>query len=184
MYGETVSGRPDQGVILADLYFYAIDARLDGLVVTPRCDVEQQKADFLTVCAVKDAESTVRSLLAGGWSKMLDPEGQLMDSPGRNKMSDLRANLVRLMRQEIPRFQWLPPYAPRPSSLADFQLVQSFQHDELQGIDRLAQLGSPYAEQVLARYVAYMGRVGVNDPSEAELTALVEQLVSAIFPSL
>lgn len=40
-------GRVDQGDILSDIYFPAIEAHVNAVIVTPTCDLEHDKAQFI-----------------------------------------------------------------------------------------------------------------------------------------
>ncbi len=187
MYLDVVPAVIDQGVILAEVYLYVIDAACDAVVLTPRCDLElrdgERKAQYLTVCAVRPAELVMRELVRTGWGNMLGSDGEFLQSPGANKAGNFKQSIRKLVTQNVPRFHWLSPYADRPLSVADFQMLGTFRPIELEAKARIAALRSPWAEEVLSRYVAHMGRVGVEDRSDAQIGAERRSHLRGLLPA-
>lgn len=79
----------------------------------------------------------------------------------KNVLTDLLKNNRRSGQGE--RFHFLPEAFTVPNLLIDFQAALSVPLSELQDVQRLAVLDSPYAEALIARYVRYLGRVGTLD---------------------
>lgn len=174
MYTIDAPSTLDQGVVLRDVYFYADDEKLFGLVLTPRCDIEQSKADFVQLCALYPMYQFIQAMLNSTWSKLNDP----------TKVADLRGQIRNLAKQRIPRYHWFDPLpGTQVPLIADFQHIASLLLHDLGDIELVAELASPFREQVPTRYAAYMGRVGVPDSPEADRERWVEVVITSIFPS-
>lgn len=187
MYVPTPSATLDQGVILKELYFYGSDVSRPGVVVTPTCDIEQGKCDYVQVCALWDAWEVVDGLLHGAWSgmKLVQPSGALAAGPlGKDKRSNLEGQIRRLVTQQFSRYHWLnPPPGTTVPRIVDFQQLASIGINEVAGSTIVAELRSPYREQLCARYAAYMGRVGTEDPSSGDVSTWIQQGIDRLFPS-
>jgi hypothetical protein len=176
----------DQAVIISDIYFYSIDETLPGVVVTPTCDFANQKCELAHVCAVLDAWQVVAALLRGAWSNMglTQQSGALIAPPlSAGKRKELANQIRQLATQRYPRYHWLSPLPNRTiPQIVDFQLMASVPIAELQRATVIAELASPYREEVAARYSAYMGRVGTPDYSQQQLDAWINQGIDSLFP--
>ena len=169
------------------LYFYATDETNLGLVLTPACDFEQRKVELVQLCLLRDAFQTIEALIRWDWKGMglVNAEGNLIPGPlGKTKEKDLSSSLRQLIHQRFPRYHWLPPLqgSQRPI-IADFQVVASLHHEELESTNIVAALESPFREAVPARYAAYMGRVGTPDYSQADIDSWVGGAVAELFPT-
>ena len=58
---------------------------------------------------------------------------------------------------------FLPAAPTIPDFLADFQRLRSASRAELDGMQRIASLVSPFAEAMVSRFIRYFGRVGTDD---------------------
>jgi hypothetical protein len=54
----------DQGDVVEALYFAALDAMRPGILVTPACDIEQDKVDLWTFVALYQDVEVARALVA------------------------------------------------------------------------------------------------------------------------
>ncbi len=150
MYLTDTPDELDQGVILSDVYSYALDAEGLGLVVTPTCDFAQEKADFVQVCTLIPAEDFLRDLLKGHRRKAaaFDENDQFLPWSEWNpsKQGEFGATVKNLARQSLPRYHWLPPVPGQALPLvADFQQVTSHLTEEIEaGATFLARLAPSY----------------------------------------
>lgn len=188
MYRPALPPEIDQGCVVANAPFYAIAARREAIVVTPRCDIEH-KLDFLTYCALYRLDEFVRGQLAGSWNdgKLLDAVGAFRPTAAKNERNGLRksvrGDVDRVSQGKYSRYHWLDPFDGGEPRIVDFQLVQSLQAEEASALVLLSALTEPYWEQVASRYAAYMGRVGVPDPDNAtrddQVSGVIEKLLGA-----
>jgi hypothetical protein len=177
----------DQGVIVEGVFFYATSEFLPGFILTPACDLEQGKAELVLSCAGRDPLELVKDFLTGDWARLglSTPEGEIVSTLSGKKSRRLRHNIDELMTQRYPRYHWLDPLPGTQRALVlDFQMLSTLATDELKNSKLLAQLRSPFREQVPARYAAYVGRVGVPDTSEEDLKRSIDALITQIFPTV
>ncbi len=152
MYTSNLPSRIDQSVVLRDIYFYGLDRKEFGFVLTPTptCDFAQDKAELIHLCAMFTAASVIEQLRKTTWEKLAPKE--------------LKNQIKQFITQRLPRYHF---FAPLPGMvvplLADFQVITSLPLRELESLEIVAELESPFREQVPARYAAYMGRVGTPD---------------------
>lgn len=134
-------------------------------VLTPSCDLAQEKADFVLLSKCKKLADTL---------------------PGQNAKASLVANadvsatttdkLKKIMSDNwtpVDRHKYLPGTSFLPDLVIDFQDVftvekVAFLSDE-EGYKRITSLDSPFAESLQAKMVRYLGRIGTPD-IDADLT--------------
>jgi hypothetical protein len=144
----------DQGDFVEAVYFAALDRSQPGVLPTPACDIALEKTSFWTFVALFPDEEVAAQLN----SKALD----------------------QLVKQKLPRYQWFPAVdGLLPAMVADFAIVSSVPVDEARPKRRIASMISSWREQLPARFVAYMGRVGTVDLPAGELKANVDRLANA-----
>lgn len=180
--------RIDQSVILESVYFYALDDHFRAVVLTPACDLEQGKAELITVAALVNAWDLVAELLATDWVKqgLTEESGRLVDrsrlSSGNQKW--LAGQLRRMMKQQFPRYHWISPQTDSDAPfVVDFQIVGCLAMEEVEPITRLGVLVSPYREQLPSRYAAYMGRIGTPDLEPEVAEREIQAGIDVLFPA-
>jgi hypothetical protein len=165
----------DQGDVVEGVYFAALDATRPGVLVTPACDIEQEKVDLWTFVVLYKDEEVAQALLAKdleGWRK----GGGTLTKGQR----DAVAKKVReLIDHRFGRYHWIPVgIADHPAHVADFSCVSSLPADEVRkDARRVAALTSSWREQLPARYSSFMARVGTTDFKREELDPQVERIV-------
>lgn len=149
----------DQGTLVEYDLFQPIYAGSAAIVLTPRCDIAQDKAEFLTLAAV------VPSLV------LLDQWETLPER--RNQLSGI-------MDDRPARWHWLAPDTAFPyGAVIDFQLVASSASDDLIGATILCALAGPWREHMASRYAAYASRVGIPDVPRAEIRLVRDEILKA-----
>src|SRR4051812_28826256 len=107
--GPGIEPRPhwDQSDIADGIYFAALDQKLPAVLLTPACDIEQEKVSLWTLAALFPDAEVVRQLFASeiaDWSR--DAGGRLELSKG--KRETLRKKVWQLVDHKFPRYHWLP----------------------------------------------------------------------------
>ena len=149
----------DQGALVESDLFQPIYVDSAAVVLTPRCDIAQDKAEFLTVAAVVPALVLLRN-----WKTTRDRRNQLSG----------------IMDGRPARWHWLAPHEAFPEgAIIDFQLIASIDPETLIGASILCALASPWCEHMTARYAAYASRVGVPDVSKSETARLRNEILQA-----
>jgi hypothetical protein len=135
------------------------------LVLTPSCDFVQKN----------NAENVVlaRCVPLIGSSEYKKVQTNELDTGDlKSLMNNRRA------KGQPERFHYLPGLPEvLPHLIADFQQLHTVARADLDGLDRIGHLASPYAESMVARFVRFFGRVGVEDP---DIPALVSDVLAII----
>ena len=126
------------------------------IVLTPACDFEQNKADFVLLAK---ASSLVDH------SKYKEWEAATGNKEG-DKWASLRQNVL---MSTNGRFYYLPEFRDIPDLVVDLQQVVSVKTEELSAYRAVAALSSPFAEALLVQHSHYRGRIGVPDLNTAIL---------------
>lgn len=120
------------------------------LLLTPTCDIHQNKADYvlLAECLPADEHPDVKAWRDRG------------NSSDRAAMKGL---LTHKTGGQDDRKLYLPGVLRLPDLAADLQRVASVPRADLDGMEQVASLDSPFAEAAVGRFVRYFGRVGTPD---------------------
>jgi len=164
--------RVDQGDVFGDICLPAIEARVTAIVVTPTCDVEQNKAQFVKFISTVELTFVIKIIVDSvGIDESVFTSGDVISKSQYN-------NLIKVLRKNttgdfLPRYYFLPEYSGfLPALYLDFQrvFVVPFQQVAQEYLaNRIAKVASPWREQIVARYAGYSMRVGTPDYSDDEL---------------
>lgn len=169
----------DQGDIVDGVYFAAFDKKMPGVLVTPACDIAQEKVDLWTFVGLFPDIDVAKASVAKELEEWNLPPGT---PPSRKQRSSLAKALGFLIAQRLPRYHWIPVTIGEVTGhVADFTCVTALPAAEVKGgAKRVATLLSSWREQVPARYAAFMARVGTVDFDDATVNAEIERLVSGV----
>lgn len=121
------------------------------LVLTPSCDFEQVgrlSSVLLAQCVPLSSEPEYAKWKANPATNV---------DPLRAVIGDNR------QKAQSERFKFLPGTFFFPDSVVDFQKLRTVSPNELNALEVVASLDSPFAEAVLARFSRYFGRLGTPD---------------------
>ena len=129
------------------------------VVLTPSCDLVQDKADFILLSKCADLKSTPQ------WGAIKDALEQ--NAQPSNTAKNSLKELMRDNSKPVDRRQYLPGTSFLPDLVVDFQDLTQVKRSDLIGENvaylRIASLDSPYAEELQAKMVRYYGRTGTPD---------------------
>jgi CheY-like chemotaxis protein len=152
---------------VADLYRERVEAEADAdhwwLVVTPSCDLQWDKAEFVVLAACTAIRRDQR--ITNWWASD--------NSDNRRAVRDLVAHNT---GGQHDRNLYLPAAPTIPDLIVDFQRLRSITTNELSEMERVASLVSPFAEAVVSRFTRYFGRVGTDD---LDVDAIMARLKNA-----
>lgn len=175
-YSTPDSSAPiDQGDIFCDLYFAAVDSRTNAIVITPTCDLVQDKAHFIKLVVVVPLEKVVKIIADSvGINEELFHSGKEITHKQTNNI--LKALDRNIDGSFLPRFYFISEFEGIfTHSYVDLQQVFVIPKIQLYSdyIDsRIAKLKSPWREQIVAQYSGYSMRVGVPQYSELEIRSI------------
>ncbi len=167
----------DQGNVFTDIYLPAIEARVTAIVVTPTCDLEQDKAQFIKFISTVELTFVIKIIADSvGIEESVFTSG---DAISRGQYN----SLIKVLRKNttgdfLPRYYLLPEYPGLlPALYLDFQrvFVVPFQQVIQEYLtNRVARVASPWREQIAARYAGYSMRVGTLDYLDDELRTVLD----------
>ena len=139
-----------------------------SILLTPSCDLvpSQEKAEWalLAFCEPLDGQPEFKN-----WKLKLS-------NPTTNtKEEKLLRSLLRNNPQgrQSGRFHFLPGVLTIPNLLMDLQRVTTIPRAELDTLEKIASLDSPFAEALLAQFARYFGRLGTPD---LDVPAIIHRL--------
>lgn len=169
--------RVDQGDIFSDIYFPAIEAHVNAVIVTPTCDLEHDKAQFIKFISTVELTFVIKIIAdsVGIDESVFTSEGVISIGQYDSLIKVLRRNTT---GDFLPRYYLLPEYPDLlPASYLDFQrvFVVPFQQVIQEYLtNRVAKVASPWREQFATQYAGYSMRVGTLDYSDDELRTVLD----------
>ena len=145
----------EKSPLTGDLYRGLIGQR-DGywILLTPSCDVVKgrEKAEWVLMapCVLLTEEQEYKD-----WH----------NNPSNTKKKKLESLLSnnRSHGHQPERFYFLPGPLDLPDMVADFQQLVTLPRSQMESLERVASLDSPFVEALLARFTRYFGRLGTPD---------------------
>ena len=122
------------------------------VILTPSCDLVQNKAEFVVVA---------KCLLLDTFSQYTDWRA---DQSNSNKASDLKNLLKSRPRgKQHDRYHYLPAAWDVPNLMVDLQRTLYIPYDQLASYRKVGSLDSPFSEALSNRFNRFIGRVGTPD---------------------
>lgn len=166
----------DQGDVFSGIYFPAIDTRVNAVVITPTCDLVQNKAHFIKFVSTVPLELVIKIIAdsIGIGESSFRSENQISRTKHRNILKVLRRNTT---GDFLPRYYLLPKYEEilLPSYL-DFQRVfvlPYLQVKEEYQDNRVVKISTPWRESITSQYAGYSMRIGTPDYTDDELNNIL-----------
>jgi len=125
-------------------------------LLTPSCDIAHDKAEkaLLALCQPLEEFDEYQN-----WS------GRLSESSNKKKraLEGLLTDNRRVSGGQPERYHCLPAALLVPGLVVDFQQLVTLPRRELDTLERIASLDSPFAEALVSRFIRYFGRLGTPD---------------------
>lgn len=124
------------------------------VMLTPACDLVagRVKADYVVLAT---CQLLAEEIEATAWME------DTTSSSKRKKLDALLKN--NRADHQADRFHVLPPVWDIPGLLVDFQRIVHVPYRSLALFTRLGTLDDPYAQELIARFGRYVGRLGTPD---------------------
>jgi hypothetical protein len=168
------SGEIDQGSVL-DGVPWGLEAPPLGIAITNTCDLEHDKADFLTLAALKPARDIIQA--SKEFRNKLDgAQGEALKRRAWDSLVELLEDFIH--NASVRRYYFVDGRAALDLDplFVDFQHLISVPIAQARSLPQMAMLGSPDREKLVVHFAAYSSRIGADrQPSGnvAELTALL-----------
>ena len=143
--------------LTGDLYYGTIDnMEAYWLLLNPSCDMVQGrvKTDCVAFCKCVRLEDQPEY---HEWREGLPQSKKEV----LKNLSDLLTNNRREGQRD--RYYCLPAALELPNLIVDFQQLVPLNFEKLKDLERKASLDSPFAEEIVSRFVRYFGRIGSPD---------------------
>ena len=166
----------DQSQIFDNVKFSAVKEDLFGILLTPVCDISQDRVSFYKFCPVLPFKVIFFQKLKDDIN--VSYEDFINSTYGSKKKDRILQYIPRVLNNQFDRYHWLGKLPNEEDYwLVDYHLVEtlSVEQFELIRVNRLYKLLSPIRESVLSRYSNYSGRVGLpsEEKERVELSAKI-----------
>jgi hypothetical protein len=151
-------------------------------VLSPECDLEQRKSEFVVMVAEGDKTAAIKEILS---SHNLTDDNWKGLKPHSQKRDKVRARVLEQINGKIgARWFYVPPSSASGLIVFDFQKLHSVSAEKIPALceARIAVLRSPFKESLVTRLYSYLTRVGTADEYKKPLAELVLNATGLIFP--
>ncbi|MHB8280257.1 MAG: hypothetical protein ACYDIA_21780, partial [Candidatus Humimicrobiaceae bacterium] len=155
IYNNECNNSTEQCCILDNIKFHAVDSAFKGIVLTPICEIQHSKADYLTICQIIPLKEVFEDYLIDKGLKPIEIVGLETITKSKygntyNEFSD------KYLRNQVIRFYFLPENNDKfKDSLIDFNLVESILIKDFDKYKKICEIKSPWKEDIIASYASY-----------------------------
>ncbi|MGH1978529.1 hypothetical protein [Rothia sp. L_38] len=128
------------------------------VILTPACDFANSKFDYILVAKaglLRDHPKYIK------WN----------NNKSKRSWGELRQNVLSATQG---RYFFLPAFRDLPDSVIDFENIKSITQKELNEMEAVASLSSPFVEALLVQHSHFRGRVGTPDLNIDDLQKRLE----------
>jgi len=147
-----------QGMIVDQIPWDIDGPKPLGIILSNSCDLEHNKASFLLIAALIPAKETLQA--SNEFQDKIQGSGDYQLS---KKQWDSLYRLIEnyIHYKNIVRYYFIDPrpVIEEPMFFVDFQFIISVPFDKSSLLDRVAQLSSPFVEQMITHFTAYTSRI-------------------------
>lgn len=117
------------------------------VTLTPACDFAQSKVEFVLIAQADPLESNARYQK---WA----------ETKSKGAWNELERNVLKATQG---RYNYLPAFRDLPDLVVDMENVRAVAASELEPMEAVASLVSPFSEALLVQHSQFRGRIGVPD---------------------
>lgn len=166
-----------QGTVLDGVDWGQGESNPLSIVLSNECDIINDKASFIIVAALIPAKDTIIS----SKEYLSKIEGYNPGEVGEKKWKKLKEFIEGyIYNKGVTRYFFIDPspVLEVPFLFVDFQHIVSIPFEDCKDLETIAQLPSPYKEQMMVQFASYTARIPVD--REEDTTAIVEEIVEPI----
>jgi hypothetical protein len=160
-----------QGMIIDQIPWPFDGLKPLGIILSNPCDLEHDKASYLVIAALIPARETLQ--LSKEFKNKIQGVGEDYQLKGNKQwkgLTELIENFIH--NKNIVRYYFIDPrpIIEAPLFFVDFQLILSIPIYKSTALDKVAQLSSPFVEQMIIHFASYTSRIASDrvDNSQAE----------------
>jgi len=168
----------EQSQIFKNIPFSAVGRDLYGILMTPICDIAQNKTNFCSFCPVLPFDQLFNKLIEDQLN--ITAEEYLKDF-SKTKEKRIKDSLDPIIKGKVYQYHWIG-VIPNLSGkwYIDYTLTECLNLSQIESLkqNRVGKLISPYKESVITKYSAYLGRIGLpggKTEQNAYIDALMEE---------
>lgn len=139
-----------------------------GIVLTNQCDFENAKAAFVIVCCLVGARETIQNSKEYK-ERFKDIREETISKKKSKPIKDFLEDYIH--NKNIARYYFIDAddNMGTPSLMADFQHLISIPYQDTSKLEVVAQLDTPYVEQLMVHFASYSARIPSNRSDSSEL---------------
>jgi len=177
-YKKTTDAQSEinQGDIFSDIYFPPLDIRVNAVVITPTCDIVQNKAHFIKFISSVSLEFVIKIIAnsIGVSESSFHSSSQISKKNHGDILKVLRYNTT---GNFLPRYYLMPKYKEiLPALYLDFQRIFVIPYQQVKEEyqdNRVAKICTPWRESIASQYAGYSMRIGTPDYSNNQLNNIL-----------
>lgn len=181
-YSKNVTGPLDQGDILVRLPLqsylpWSDDIKQPLVIVTPACDLAQDKTDFHRLCVLYPLPHLLH--IIGKGTGLIEEHWKGAEPLSKNKWKEVHEKLKKAIKNAWPRYHFLPsaPGFFETDYIIDFEVLATVRLGDLRVEDRHARMNSPFKQELIQRLAAYMMRIGTPDLSIGVVDSIIDRCI-------
>lgn len=177
-YKKTTDAQSEinQGDVFSDIYFPPLDIPVNAVVITPTCDILQNKARFIKFISSVSLEFVIKIIAdsVGIRQSSFHSESRISGKQHENILKFLRQNTT---GNFLPRYYLMPKYKEiLPALYLDFQRIFVIPYQQVKEEyqdNRVAKICTPWRESIASQYAGYSMRIGTPDYSNNQLNNIL-----------
>ncbi len=151
-----------QGSIVDDVDFGMGDSNPLGIVLSNECDIINGKSSYIIIASLMPAAD----IILNSKEFMNKVEGCGEDGKLSKKKSERIKNFLDdyIFNKGITRYYFINPIPVIEVNplFVDFQHIISIPYENISNLENIAQLKSPYCEQMIVHFASYTARIPVD----------------------
>lgn len=175
----------DQGDILYPikikelLPWWPDDKEFPIVIMTPTCDIIQDKADYHRFCILQPFPYMLYHVMK--IVNLTNDQCKGEESIGKGKKDKILVKLTNAIRNSWPRYHFLPKDNKifETDRFIDFEVIGTVPTDNFNKSMRIGRLTSPYKEELLHRFSHHVMRIGTPDHSEAVTDRIIKEVLGS-----
>ncbi len=133
-----------------------------GIILSNACDFLNDKMGFVLIASLVSAKDVI--LDSKEFKNKVEGVGE------DHKLSKTKWGKVKpflddyILNKGVSRYYYInmEPVLESPSLFVDFQHIVSIPYDQINELDNVAQLNSPYREQMMVQFASYTARIPID----------------------
>jgi hypothetical protein len=166
-----------QGMIVDQIPWSLDGPKPLGIILSNPCDLEHDKASYLLLAALIPAKETLQR--AKEFKNKIQGAGEDYQLNGSKQWKGLTEFIESFIHNKnIVRYYFIDPrpVIEAPLFFVDFQLILSIPISESPVLSKVAQLSSPFVEQMIIHFASYTSRIASDRVDDLQLKEITDKI--------